>query len=258
MAGPTLITGGSGLIGRWVRCQWPATLGELASPGQGEFDLLAHGGPQRMIEQHRPTRVIHLAWCASGTAGYRQSPNNERWLAATLELVRACDEMGVLLWLTGTGADEDATGHDRYVAAKHELRRNLSEALEQRRTGWLRPFHVFDPDAARPRLMADVLVALASGRPVDLQSPSAKHDFVHAADVGAAVTHVLQHDLRGVIDVGTGTLISVGEFVTRLGAKWRAARPGDELARRQESVADNSRLCATGWLPYRTKEFLTK
>jgi nucleoside-diphosphate-sugar epimerase len=99
-----------------------------------------------------------------------------------------------------------------------------------------------------------------SGEPVELKSPGARHDFVHAADVGAAITQVVQYDLRGVVDIGTGTLTSVGDLVTRLGARWQAAQghPDAEHPNHAEPVADTSRLRATGWQPHRTEEFLTQ
>lgn len=260
MVGPTLITGGSGLIGRWVRRQWPDDLGDLVGPGRDEIDLLDHGGPRRLLERYRPTRIVHLAWCASGTPGYRHAADNERWVTATLELVTASDASGATLWVTGTGADDDPTDPDRYVAAKHQLRRDLAEWVVKGQIGWLRPFHVFDPEAARPKLLADVRDSVLSGEPLWLQSPEARHDFVHAADVGAAITQVVQYDLRGFVDIGTGTLTSVGDFVNCLGARWRAARehPGAEHHGHAEPVADTSRLRATGWRPHRTEEFLTK
>lgn len=260
MVGPTLITGGSGLIGRWVGRQWPDDLGELVAPRSDEMDLLDHGGPRRLLERYRPTRVVHLAWCASGTAGYRHTPDNQRWVRATLELVAASDALSATVWVTGTGADDDATNPDRYVAAKHELRRCLAESVAEGRVGWLRPFHVFDPDAARPQLLADVEASVLSGEPVELRSPEARHDFVHAADVGTAIAHVVHYDLRGIVDIGTGTLTSVGDFVSRLGARWRAAQghPDAEQHSRLEPVADTSRLRAAGWRPHRTEEFLTK
>lgn len=260
MVGPSLITGGSGLIGRWVRHHWPEALGELVAPGRDEIDLLADGGPRRLLERYRPSRVIHLAWCASGTPGYREAPDNHRWVKATVELVAATDAVGATLWVTGTGADDDATNPDGYVAAKHELRQALAESVSQCHLGWMRPFHVFDPVAVRPQLVAHVRRYADSGRPVELQTPGARHDFVHAADVGVAVAHIVQYDLRGVVDIGTGTLTSVGDFVTHLGARWWAAQdgPGADHRGRVEHAADTSRLRATGWRPRRSEEFWTK
>lgn len=259
MVGSTLITGGGGLLGRWVQHHWhvDGTLGELVAPDRQECDMLLAGNPTELISRYRPDRVIHLAWCASGTRGYRSSADNDRWVTATLELARVCQATDTTVWFTGTGLDNEDTNPDVYVAAKYRLRQQLATPLAEGSAGWLRPFYVFDDVAGRPGLVADALLARDEGRSVILRSPFAAHDFIHASDVGAAIVHVVRAGLLGTIDVGTGLRTTVEQLVTRLGARWQAT---DDCAPQTlgtpDPVADAQALRSAGWQPHRTEEFL--
>jgi nucleoside-diphosphate-sugar epimerase len=218
VAGPTLITGASGLIGSWVGRRWTAADGELITVDHHTVDLLAHGTPAALVRRIEPARIVHLAWSASGTPGYRQAPDNAAWVRATLELVTAADEAGARMWVTGTAVDADRDPSDRYATAKRELRAALRESVDRGRLGWFRPFYVFDPAVGRPALVAAATAARESGVPVTLRTPHSKHDFVHAADVGSAIVTAVQHDIRGNVDIGSGTVRTVVDLVVALGA----------------------------------------
>lgn len=260
MAGPTLITGAHGLLGSWVRCGWSPEDGELVVIQHATTDLLVPGAPARIMHDVRPARVVHLAWSASGTPGYRTSEANHEWLRATLELVAAADEVGATIWATGTVVDTpaDAAGtpsRDSYCMAKGELRSRLSERIAAHEIGWLRPFYVFDQSTRRPEVVAAAMAARDQGRPVQLRTPEAAHDFVHAADVGQAILAAVRHDLRGPIDIGTGRIRSVAELVSAFGVTWElagGAQPAGPTHR--ELAADSTALRATGWLPTTTEE----
>lgn len=255
MAGPTLITGATGLVGSWVRRAWTADDGPVVTVDHRADDLLRPGAPAQIVRRVRPARVVHLAWTASGTPGYRTSTDHAAWVAATLELVAAADDMGARIWATGTVVDADPEATDPYSAAKRELRAALSDSVDARRLGWLRPFYVFDPDARRPALVADTVAARESGVPVVLRTPHATHDFVHAADVGSAVVTAVRHDLLGVIEIGSGTTHSIAEVVAALGAAWEGGEPAESGVTHHAQVADSQVLRAAGWRPRSTEEF---
>jgi nucleoside-diphosphate-sugar epimerase len=93
--------------------------------------------------------------------------------------------------------------------------------IDRGAVAWIGPFYVFDPIAMRPAVVADAMAARASDGVMKIRSLHARHDFVHAYDVGSAVIDVLQHDLRGAIDVGSGVSRSVVDVVGACGARWQ-------------------------------------
>jgi nucleoside-diphosphate-sugar epimerase len=260
VAGPTLITGAHGLLGSWVRRGWSAEDGELVVVDHASADLLEPGVPARIVREVQPARVVHLAWSASGTPGYRSSRANDEWVRATLELVAAAADVRATIWATGTVVDRvgeaaPPSDDDTYSAAKRELRARLSDRIAAKEIGWLRPFYVFDQTLRRPEVVAAAMAARDEGRPVQLRTPEAAHDFVHAADVGQAILGALRHDLRGPVDIGSGTIRSVAELVTALGLTWEHAEGAQPAAdAHREVAADSAALRATGWLPTTTQE----
>lgn len=258
MAATALITGAGGLIGGHVLAAWdieglfpaPAT-----SPGQS-VDLLSPGAARRLVEAVRPDVVIHLAWVASGTPGYRASPENERWVASTLELANAARARGAAFFGTGTSLEGDLAGAgDAYTAAKAKVRLLLAEQIALGEICWLQPFYVFDPDRGRPALVADALRARASGTEVVLRSPYQVHDFVHAADVGRAIVASVRAGLTGQVPIGSGTTHQVCDLVSALGISWVCGQNAVSVESHAPPPADTGRLRSTGWVPTSTEEF---
>lgn len=246
-----LITGGSGLIGRWVHTYWPASL-EPVEVDHREHDLTDGKTFVDLIRAVSPDVVLHLAWCASGFPGYRDSPENVRWVEASASAAYHCMEAGIGFVATGTVVDS-APGPDAYSAAKNELRGRLSHPISVGAMAWVRPFYTFDPAARRPALVADCLAARDSGDPVRLRSPGSAHDFIHAADVGSAVARVLESRLTGVVDVGSGRTRTVDDLARACGARVEGPRTVADPA--AGPVAETSALRALGWSPAATDEF---
>jgi len=217
-------------------------------------DLLVPGRFAELVKAERPGAVLHLAWTASGTPGYRNHPDNERWRQVSVEAARACDSVGSRFIGVGTVVD-DVPGDDAYSRAKFQLRAELAEAIGAKRVTWLRPFYVFDPDRPSPAVVRAAMEARDRGVAVDLATPDARHDFVHAADVGAAIITLLTGTPGGVIDIGSGKLHTVAELVEACGAAWTrgAGTPPSEAS--SNAVADRAVLHAAGWSPVHTERF---
>jgi nucleoside-diphosphate-sugar epimerase len=255
VASVALITGASGLIGTHVLEQWDIDGLRAEAIDHARDDLLVPGVPSALVQRVRPALVVHLAWAASGTPGYRHSADNERWVEASLELVRACREAGVALVATGTSLDRTTAPSDAYAASKVRLWRELEPEVAAGALTWVRPYYVFDPDRRRPALIDHALAAQAAGSPVVLRTPDSEHDFVHAADVGRAIVATVRHGLRGEVPVGSGRLRRVCDLVAALGVEWAAADDREtSTAGHVGEVADTRRLRELGWTPARTDE----
>lgn len=233
-----LITGATGLIGRAVLAAWDVVGLDPVAVGRGDADLLVPGAPTALITRMRPAVVVHLAWCASGTPGYRSSTDNAAWVTATLELGDACRAAGAHLVATGTVLDDDHS--DAYTSAKSQLRRAIGPEVT-----WVRPHYVFSPEGRSPRLVADVLDGAG------VANPAAAHDFVHVDDVGRAVVEIVRHRLTGPVDIGSGELRTVARLARALGADLPDETAGSG------TVADVEPLRRLGWAPTATTELFS-
>lgn len=247
-----LITGSTGLIGRHTMAAWPRSL-EVSVVDHARHDLLTPGVFDGLVRDVAPDVVLHLAWCASSTRGYRSSPANEAWHAASLMAARTCLTLGSRFVGVGSVVDDQPDG-DPYTAAKSALRADLSAAIDAGDVTWLRPHYVFDPDEPSPAVLRDAVAARAAGRPVVLTTPAATHDFVHAADVGRAVVASVVHGLTGLVDIGSGRLRTVQALVEASGATWTTSVQPTGPAQ-GSGPADVAALLATGWLPSETEGY---
>lgn len=244
-----LITGAGGLIGRRV-------VSELAAPhetiviGRPEHDLLTPGAFENIIEAASPDAVLHLAWVASSTPGYRSHPDNVRWVDATIAAARRAGELGIRFIGVGTPLDTEPA-IDAYTASKAATRSALSAEIDGGQLSWLRPFYVFDEVTPSPAVLRAALAAKEEGLPVELATPEARHDFIHVEDVASAIRHVLESGITGLIDVGSGVPHTVAELVEAHGARWVRSAEVPRVAG-SESTADLGPLSAVGWLPTRT------
>jgi nucleoside-diphosphate-sugar epimerase len=199
--------------------------------------------------------VVHLAWCASGDAGYRTSADNDRWVTAGVELRDACRATGARLWATGTVVDRETDPQDAYTASKAALRRLLAADIDSGEIGWLRPSYVFDEVGRRPALLAHALAAHDRGESAELRTPGSVHDFVHVTDVARAVLTAVAADCRGEVAIGSGRVRSVAALVEALGVAWHPSPTAPAAGSTQAgTAADISRLTDVGWTPRRTEE----
>src|SRR5439155_6654344 len=127
----------------------------------------------------RPTHLLHLAWIATPGV-YWTSPENHRWVEASLHLLRCfAAGGGRRAVLTGTCAEYDwsAAGvcHETqtplrpttvYGVCKDELRRRAEEVCRAAGVSlaWARLFFLYGPGEHPARLFPGVVQALRAGR----------------------------------------------------------------------------------------------
>jgi nucleoside-diphosphate-sugar epimerase len=235
-----------------------------------EADLLHPGAPETLAQEVQATHLLHLAWYAVPGA-FWSAPENERWIDASLRLLRAFGEAGgARAVLAGTCAEyawgevllrerdtplgpatklEPAT---LYGACKHATH-IAAEAVAQQlgvSFAWGRVFFLYGPGEARSRLVGDVARALLAGEEVPTTDGRQLRDFMHVRDVASAFVRLLDGDLRGPINIASGEPLAVADLVSliaeetggiervRFGAL--ARRPGEP----DSIVGDVSRLKA--------------
>ncbi len=234
-----LVTGAGGFLGRpavrkLLDRGWPveaATLGpappELAEARWHDVDLLDVERLSRLLEETRPTHLLHLAWHAG--ADVYNSPRNDDWAEIGFHLLREFAERGgertVFVgscaeydWAHGI-CDERTTPlspASPYGVAKRDLgerfARFLAEA-DRPSGGWARPFFLFGPHESPRRLMASVIRSLLRGEPARCSHGRQIRDYMYSVDVADALVTLLESAVEGPINVASGEPSSIGHLV---------------------------------------------
>jgi len=249
-----LVTGATGFIGRHaahalvaggadvhaVSRRRPLTSG--AGPVSGitwhEGDLLRESVRSDLIARINPDAILHCAWYAEHGL-FWHSPENVRWLSASLDLCQQFVERGgqrlvvsgtcaEYEWRSDTGVyreDSSARPATLYGVAKLALYETLTALATGRRVSfaWGRLFWLYGPDEHPDRLVAAAARALAAGTRFQATEGQQVRDFLHVADAGAALATLLMSDVRGAVNIGSGEGVRVRDVVLTLAAA--AGRP---------------------------------
>src|SRR2546426_397141 len=183
-----LLTGASGFIGQHVLSLLAAgdvdvhAISRLPRTAKGvtfhACDLLGEPAPIfDLFAKVKPTHLLHLAWYAEQKK-YWTSPENFRWVAASLNMARAFHEHGGRRLLgVGTCAEYDwrygfcsevltpLGPTSPYGICKDSLRR-LWESFAQLNSlsfAWARVFFPYGPGEPSTRLIPSVIRALLDG-----------------------------------------------------------------------------------------------
>jgi nucleoside-diphosphate-sugar epimerase len=233
-------------------------------------DLLVSGEAAALVERIRPTHLLHLAWETSH-GRFWDSEQNLRWLAASLELVRAFAAAGGRrAVLVGTCAEYRWNGEPSserttpleprslYGACKHAL--HVAAEAYARSAGvslaWARLFFLFGPGEGAGRLVPSLVAPLLRGEPAACSSGDRVRDFLHVDDAAAALTAVLASEVAGPVNVASGVptpISEVARIVGELTGHPELVVVGTRPAAADDPaflVADVSRLTReVGWRP---------
>lgn len=240
-----LVTGASGFVGRQVLdalqdCGAEVFAVSRSAPAHSldkarwaEEDLLAPDGPKNVVARFRPTHLIHLGWCATpGT--FLTSPENIRWLEASLELLQVFAECGGERFVgVGSGFEylpapdslckEDVTpvlGSTLYGATKQALGTVCLQAGDTLglRTAWVRLFHLYGPHEHAARLVPAVCLSVINNQEIRLSSGSRRLDYISVTDASKALAAIAMGSVSGAVNVGSGEVVTVRAVAERIAA----------------------------------------
>jgi len=191
-------------------------------------DLLNPADTIRLIEEVRPTHLLHLAWIA--TPGiYWTSPDNHRWVEASKQLLLTFARCGgKRAVLTGSCAEYDwtvggvchetntpARPHTTYGRCKLALAQWAEMFSREREIdiAWARLFWMYGPRESPVRLVPSVARSLLAGVSAACTSGTQIRDFLHVSDVASALVSLLQSRLTGPVNIGSGRPIAVRELI---------------------------------------------
>lgn len=232
-------------------------------------DLLEKDSVASSISAAKYDSCIHTAWYAE-PGKYLHSDRNVDWVGASVHLAwmlatNGCKRMVGL----GTCFEYDLTQGilseasplkpaSLYAASKLAAGRgieSMANALDMS-FAWARLFYLYGPGEDPRRLVPSVITSLLEGREAKTTFGEQVRDYLHVSDVARALYEIVQSDLQGPVNIGSGETHSVAEIVTEIAGivgredlLKRGALPyreGDP----EVVLADNRRLLrATNWRP---------
>jgi nucleoside-diphosphate-sugar epimerase len=249
-----LLTGASGFIGRHVadallRAGLEVHAAVLPHEPVSDARLLVHEadlldplGAEGLVGRVRADCLLHLAWYAV-PGKFWEAPENERWIGASLRLLRAFGETGGRRAVMAGSCAEYAWGDDAplteadstigpgtlYGACKHAT--HVAAAAVARQLGvslaWGRIFFLYGPGEAPGRLVSEVVGGLLRGHQVPTTDGSQRRDFMHVRDVAGAFAALLTSDVTGPVNIASGSAVPVREIVQTIAEE--AGRPDGVL-----------------------------
>ncbi|MHB1231525.1 MAG: NAD-dependent epimerase/dehydratase family protein [Burkholderiales bacterium] len=278
-----LLTGATGFIGRHtlpllIEGGYEVHATTHALPGSEQnaahwhqVDLMNPAAVADLLGTIKPSHLLHFAWYAE-PGKYWTSEQNFHWVQASMHLLEVFGKNGgERVVMAGTCAEYDwSDGRciesqtpirptSIYGACKAALQ-HLLQAYGQQfamSTAWGRIFHLYGPHEHRARLVPSVILPLLSGQTAPCSSGEQQRDFLHVRDVASAFVALLDSDVMGPVNIGSGQPVAVKGVAERIAAY--LGRPelvslGAMQSRPDEPpllVADVSRLTnEVKWAPF--------
>ncbi len=245
------ISGASGLFGSAFLKTYSASLQITKSI---KLKTLADSDLYREIESIAACGTqtfLHLAWPASSSKDdYRCSDENFDALRKTILLKEACFRAGINFVGIGTVLDNVGVSASFYQLAKFSCRQMLRHEIVEESITWVRPYYVFNDDSWPNFLHAD------KSLPVRILNDSPR-DFIHLDDVISGLFLILEKQIFGEIDLGSGYLTRPSELCAALGKEFSIEsreRVGKQLE--VSSTASQHRRLSRYWVPTKTHSLL--
>ena len=239
-----LVTGATGCIGRHACAHllargWevhgvtskPSTEGP-AGVRMHVADLLQPGAAEALTRSVEASHLLHLAWYIA-PGKWAAAPQNFLWVEASLGLVRAFHAAGGTRVVTsGSCLEYDwrygycnerltpLQPHTFYGVCKNALSQVVEgyANVTGLSSAWGRIFFLYGPWEHPERLVASVARSLATGQPARTSHGRQIRDYLFADDIANALVTLLESDVRGPINIGSGEAVTLRQIVERLGA----------------------------------------
>ena len=192
-----------------------------------QADLLNIKETNNLLSKVSPTHLLHFAWYTN-PKNYYISHLNLKWLYASLNLLEAFKNTGGKRAIfAGTCAEyewkypsytENKTPlipSTLYGTCKHSLQEILFSYSQENKlsSAWARIFFLFGPREHPDRLVSFVIRSLLANKVAPLSEGSQLRDFLYVEDVASAFVSILESDVEGPVNIGSGKGMSVRDLV---------------------------------------------
>lgn len=230
-----LVIGGNGMIGSQIchelgfnGCDIVVASKSLVKWqlfSQIKLDFLNHKSVRSVIRDVQPDILIQSAWYTH-PQDYRSNSLNFDFARATYFSAITALELNASYFVGIGSAAELTLLHNQlgttptagtlnsYNFSKLAAANSIKSVLEVANTKflWVRPFQVFGRREHPDRLIPSLIASLLRDAPFHVQNPSQNLDWISSFDVAKALVWALEQDLEGVIEVGSGQLLTVAEI----------------------------------------------
>lgn len=253
MARKVLVTGGSGLIGSKLHSNQFIEYTKL----DRKINLLEKNSEKNLLNIARANNfdsILHLAWTANSRINYENDYTNYLWAEKTIKFAELSTKFGISFITIGSGIQFEAWNTTPYVESKRLVEFALSDHLTSHKITCIRIFWVVDIIAMRPRLIAELFDTQRT-TPLVVQFGNTSLDYIFSGDVTTGIEAIIKHDLRGVIELGSGFLTQNKKLIKYACDINNLQLPSIKYKYKKNGVAANiSKLIDTGWKPVETIE----
>ena len=235
-----LITGGNGFIGRHTLIPLIKLGYEVhvvtSQPGTGTHttnhavDLLDCSKHLPLIETIRPSHLLLAAWYTEH-GKFWDATENVDWLKATISLgkifyskggqrilgVGTCAEYDWEdgLCIEGKTKEAPISLYGKIKLTTYECLQTLAQMSGQSFV-WARIFFTFGPGECKNRLIPYLILKLLKVEKAESTQENKIRDFLHVSDLGNALAILLNTNIQGIINIGSGIPITIQEMVTKI------------------------------------------
>lgn len=189
-----------------------------------QVDLLADQKTvASVIRPLKASHMLHLAWYAE-PGKFWDSRLNWDWLRASVQLLKVFTESGGSRFVgAGTCAEYDWTGPGTLSEVSPlnaatlygQCKTSLFQTAQQNATmsgvefAWGRIFWLYGPGEDRSRLVPYVINALLNDEQAHCSKGTQLRDFMYVNDVARAFATLLNSNVQGAVNIGSGQAMSV-------------------------------------------------
>ena len=201
-----------------------------------DCDLFDHYQQEQLLNSLKPSHLLHFAWDAI-PGKFWSSPDNLQWVEASLVLLRNFVRFGgQRVVFAGTCAEYDwsygyctengtpTNPQTLYGVCKNSLRLIFEQYCQQSGVSyaWGRIFWLYGINEYPERLVPSIIHSLVNNQPAKCTDGQQIRDFMYVEDVSFAFVCLLNSDVKGVVNIGSGQPITIKAIVTEIANKLNA------------------------------------
>lgn len=187
-----------------------------------KMDLLKNN-PKQILEEFRPHILIHSAWITS-SPDFWNSPQNILWQESSKQLIsNFVDYGGYYIVVLGSCAEYSWQNVDKLSESSSEIPLSIYgqsklELLDWLRSRdfnflWSRTFFQYGEWESTEKLIPSLIHTLLKGEEYLVKSRYDVRDFVLDLDVAKVLTNLLDYEITGVVNIGTGEGLAIQDVV---------------------------------------------